>query len=239
MHISATEDRLLQGAELIGLHKLAKDNEMERFLVDDLENFENSENINDFLTQADRLKIINYELNNLKLNHDEVKFHNGISLYKYDGIVNQLLKQQVINSVFPVHDKDELKRLETIWYKNVDSYQLFNFIPIEQIKNYFGESVAFYFSFFEYYTKWLIPLALLGILTWILPVPSIIKFIIYCVCNLIWGTLFIETWKRKSSYQGYNWGILNNDIHDKQRVEFEGEPRISPITNKLELYSSK
>lgn len=46
--------------------------------------------MNVFLTQADRLKIINHELNDLKLNHDEIKFGNGVSLYKYDGIGKKL-----------------------------------------------------------------------------------------------------------------------------------------------------
>ena len=65
------------------------------------------------------------------------------------------------------------------------------------------------------------------------------KFTILCVCNLIWSTLFIETWKRKSAHQSYLWGTHDLDNNEHPRVDFEGIPRISPITNKLELYSSK
>lgn len=33
---------------------------------------------------------------------------------------------------------------------------------LDKIRNYFGDSVAFYFAFLEYYTKSLIPTAVLG-----------------------------------------------------------------------------
>jgi len=59
------------------------------------------------------------------------------------------------------------------------------------------------------------------------------------VCNVVWSTLFIEKWKRKSALQAFNWGVLEPEIDDKPRVEFEGEPRISPITDKIELHYSK
>jgi len=50
----------------------------------------NKDDLEKLLTQSDRLKIINDELNYLKLGHfvDEVKFNNKIGLYKYDGISN-------------------------------------------------------------------------------------------------------------------------------------------------------
>ena len=73
-----------------------------------------------------------------------------------------------------------------------------------------------------------------------MPVAPLIKFTIGCVSNLIWSTLFIEQWKRKSALQSFNWGVFEADnINDKPRVEFEGEPRISPITEKLELHYPK
>jgi hypothetical protein len=33
---------------------------------------------------------------------------------------------------------------------------------LDKVRNYFGDSVAFYFAFLEYYTKALIPTAILG-----------------------------------------------------------------------------
>lgn len=52
-------------------------------------------------------------------------------------IVNQLKKLDIVKNVFPVHDKNELKKLETIWYKSVKSYGFFEYIPI----GYFSEII--------------------------------------------------------------------------------------------------
>jgi len=51
--------------------------------------------------------------------------------------------------------------------------------------------------------------------------------------------VFIEKWKRKSAFYSLQWGAFDFDIKETTRVEYEGIPRISPITKKLELYYSK
>lgn len=239
LHLGISDEHLLKGAELLGLQKSGRNNEMKKFLVGDRADFEGSEDLDRFMSQADRLKVIEWEISGLRLDREEVRFENGMCLYGSEGVVNQLIRQRMVHAVFPIHDKERLKFLETIWYKNAESMKLLHFIPIDEIRNYFGESVAFYFSFFEYYTKWLIPLAVIGLLTWFMPAAALIKFATFSVCNLVWSTLFIEKWKRKSALQSFNWGVYDAEVNEKARVEFEGEPRISPITDKLEMHYSK
>jgi anoctamin-7 len=41
---------------------------------------------------------------------------------------------------------------------------LFKFQPINEIEHYFGTKVAFYFAWLGFYTTWLFPVALLGVL---------------------------------------------------------------------------
>ncbi len=55
-----------------------------------------------------------------------------------------------------------MKKLEHAWYKNIKTYGFFNSIPIERIRDYFGESIAIYFRFFEFYTKALYSFAFIG-----------------------------------------------------------------------------
>ena len=85
-----------------------------------------------FLTQSERLKIIDYELSNLKYIYDEIVFENNVKLEPKDSIINQLRDMNLIANVFPLHDKDELKKLEFVWYKSVSSYLPFNLIPISK-----------------------------------------------------------------------------------------------------------
>ena len=46
--------------------------------------------------------------------------------------VNQLYKKQLIQNVFPIHDQNELKNLEKIWYQKIEAYLPFRNIPISK-----------------------------------------------------------------------------------------------------------
>ncbi len=129
----------------------------------------------------------------------------------------------MIKSIFPLHDKAKLKNIESIWYKSSYSYKRIQFIPIDKIRNYFGESIAFYFGFFEYYTLWLIPLAVLTFVTWLAPISSFLRFLICAICNLIWSTIFIEV--KSIFFKSFlNIYILNNSSsklrNGKEKVLF-------------------
>ena len=78
--------------------------------------------------------------------------------------------------IFPLHDKEDIKLIERDWFMSKDS--LFKSQDIrkrmerirldwegfclDKVRNYFGENVAFYFAFLEFYTKALVPTAILG-----------------------------------------------------------------------------
>lgn len=61
---------------------------------------------------------------------------------------------------------------------------------------------------------------------------------IFTCFNLIWNTLFMEMWKRKSNDLSYEWG-LTDEIDEKPRPQFKGKPGVNPVTNKPELIYSK
>jgi anoctamin-10 len=159
LQIGASIERLLKGAEEICLKKMHKQKSFRDFVIKDLENFEGSskcplqiqkalnlflmhaffskDDLENFLSQSERLKIIDYELSNLKYLYDEIAFENNVKLEPKDSIINQLREQNLIVNVFPLHDKDELKKLEFVWYKSVSSYLPFNLIPLSKQFRYF------------------------------------------------------------------------------------------------------
>jgi hypothetical protein len=65
----------------------------------------------------------------------------------------------------------------------------FSLVFLEEIRLYFGEAVALYFTFLGFYTiALLVPMAL-GFLQLFLSTESIAFF---CVFNVLWVTIFLE-----------------------------------------------
>ena len=61
----------------------------------------------------------------------------------------------------------------------------------EDIRLYFGEAIALYFKFLDFYTvKLLFPLAVIGVLQMLLSSLETLPF--FCVCNVIAVTVFLE-----------------------------------------------
>ncbi|RNA27911.1 anoctamin-7-like [Brachionus plicatilis] len=92
--------------------------------------------------------------------------------------LKRLLNDGVLSSAFPLHDGNI--DYSTFNYpsqkkdKNIDRQLLydhwaswcciFKFQPLDEIENYFGPKVSFYFAWLGFYTTWLFPMAILGIL---------------------------------------------------------------------------
>ena len=59
--------------------------------------------------------------------------------------------------MFPLHDDELLQKLYAQWSKATEP-------PVSEIRDYFGENVALLVSFTSFYTKFLIPIAIMGII---------------------------------------------------------------------------
>lgn len=74
--------------------------------------------------------------------------------------LNNLTADEVVLSHFPLHDFKALRSLEKKWL----IIFTFNYtLPLEEIKDYFGEKIGLYFTFLNYINNWLIYPAILGI----------------------------------------------------------------------------
>lgn len=87
----------------------------------------------------------------------------------------------------------------------------FNFT--DDICQYFGVKIAMYFAWLGMYTKWLIAPAVLGIITFILSNRGEVTrdwcIFFFNIFNIVWATLFLEAWKRKSAELAYKWGTMD------------------------------
>lgn len=253
--VSAPRCTLLRATEELGLCKTYKSKDMEAFSYNDRDNFKDSDNMEAFLTLAERQYIIKYELDGLRAQRDLriPGLPDSHTLQNRDNIWQKLGSAGVILDTFPLHNPDKLKDLSEAWYSGNQLVQ-----PLDSVNGYFGSSVAFYFSFLDFYTWSLLPPAILGL--------SITYFsgeaeremeesvsgsgvasveddlgqtvgghMIQAVFSMLWSTVFIELWKRRSSSLSYRWGTLHlAERFAEPRPGFHGDLGVNPVTGRRE-----
>lgn len=104
----------------------------------------------------------------------------------------------------------------------------------EEIRSYFGEAVAMYFSFLGFYTMALVLPAALGLLQMMLSVDTLTEYAFFAAFNLIWVTVVLEFWKRRCAELAYSWGTLDRQGQVEARPGFRGEMQQNPITGRFE-----
>ncbi|XP_058412007.1 anoctamin-10 isoform X2 [Diceros bicornis minor] len=236
--VGASKIRLLLGAEAVGLVKECNDNTMRAFTYGTRHNFKGFDDDNDdFLTMAERQFIIKHELENLRARDEKmIPGYPQAKLYPGKSLLRRLLTSGIVIQVFPLHDNEALKKLEDSWYTRFAlKYQ-----PIDSIRGYFGETIALYFGFLEYFTFALIPMAVIGLPYYMFAWEDYDKYVIFASFNLIWSTVILEVWKRGCASMTYRWGTLvMKRQFEEPRPGFHGVLGINLVTGREEpLYPS-
>ncbi|XP_059190380.1 anoctamin-10 [Centropristis striata] len=259
--VSAPRCTLLKATEELGLCKTYSkgdmealpNGDMEAFSYNDKDNFKDSDNMEAFLTLAERQYIVKYELDGLRAQRD-VRIPglcDSYTLHHRDNIWQKLMSAGVVVDTFPLHNTDKLKKLSEAWYAGNQLVQ-----PLDSVNEYFGSSVAFYFSFLDFYTWSLLPPALLGLsITYFSGEvqkqmgesissspgaeydsgPTVGGHLIQAVFSMLWSTVVMELWKRRSSALSYRWGTLHlTERFAEPRPGFHGEVGVNPVTGRME-----
>ncbi|KAJ7997799.1 hypothetical protein DPEC_G00215870 [Dallia pectoralis] len=249
--VSAPRCTLLKATEDLGLCKKYCNGDMVAFSYQDRSNFSNVDNMQEFLTLAERQYIVKNELDSLQAQKKQKipGVTEATVLEAWGNVCQKLAKARVIKDIFPLHDQEKLKELGKNWYSRKQIWGQ----PLDAIQSYFGDTVAFYFSFLDFYTWALVPPALLGLaLTFLVPGmvmkkqaeegmmgdddgPSVSGHMVQAVFSMLWSTLFMEFWKRRSSALSHNWGTLQlAERFAEPRPGFHGTLGINPVTGRLE-----
>uniref|UniRef100_A0A4W2DT55 Anoctamin n=1 Tax=Bos indicus x Bos taurus TaxID=30522 RepID=A0A4W2DT55_BOBOX len=191
----------------------------------------------DFLSMAERQFIIKHELENLRARDEKmIPGYPQAKLYPGKSLLRRLLTSGIVVQVFPLHDNEALKKLEDTWYTRFT----LKFQPIDRIRGYFGETIALYFGFLEYFTFALIPMAIIGLPYYLFAWEDYDKYVIFASFNLIWSTVILEVWKRGCASMTYRWGTLvMKRKFEEPRPGYHGVLGINPVTGREEpLYPS-
>ncbi|XP_068567722.1 anoctamin-10 [Cebidichthys violaceus] len=252
MVLSAPRCTLLKATEELGLCKTYRNGEMEAFSYNDRDNFKDSDNMEVFLTLAERQYIVKYELDGLRAQRDLRIPGLSDALQHRDNIWRKLGSAGVIVDTLPLHNPNQLKDLSEAWYAGNQLAQ-----PLDSVNGYFGSSVAFYFSFLDFYTWSLLPPAILGLtITYFSGEvqkemeeslsgssatnddesgPAVSGHMIQAVFSMLWSTVVMELWKRRSSSLSYRWGTMNlAERFAEPRPGFHGGLGVNPVTGRVE-----
>ena len=109
--------------------------------------------------------------------------------------------------------------------------------PLDRIAAYFGETIAFYFAWLEFYTQWLVVPSIIGVLlfVWQLYYGSldVAWSPIFSLFMAVWSMLFLEFWKRRNAELAQRWGVLHYEDEEVVRPQFIGEWKQDASTGEM------
>jgi anoctamin-10 len=148
------------------------------------------------------------------------------------GITPKKGEWENVESVFPLHDH----KFNKAWIKHLTSKYYLNAQDLTDIRDKFGEKIAFYFSFLQSYFIFLTFPAGFGFCAWVLfggysP--------IYAVINGLWTVVFVEYWKKQETDLSVQWGVRGVSKIQRKRPAFQHETILKdPITGEdVKIYS--
>ena len=175
------------------------------------------------------------------------KFRNIDKLRFIQRILNQIIKFSELKKVdifemmlFKRNNKSYYEKLNDLRFKSI--YNPFDYKKcaksINTIRNYYGETVSYYFLFVDHYSRMLVYPSIFGLFIFISyfiwnKIPLITLFsnsikmdyydfllILNCTLLTICLTLFIKTWLQKEKLYNYIWGINISQKEEKINEEF-------------------
>ncbi|CAL8263405.1 unnamed protein product [Merluccius merluccius] len=256
--VSAPRCTLLRATEELGLCKAYHNGDMTAFSYHDRNNFQNADNVQVFLTVSERQYIVKYELEGMRAQRD-LKIPGlpeGLRLQRRDNIWQKLQGAGVVRCMFPLNHEEKLKALSKAWYSGNQLTQ-----PLDMIHEYFGGTVAFYFSFLDFYTWSLLPPAILGLVLTMFSggvnkealdsisdskvaissgddddeALTVSGHMIQAVFSMLWSTVVMEMWKRRKTTLSYRWGTMQlAERFSEPRPSYHGDMGVNPVTGRWE-----
>lgn len=147
-----------------------------QFKTSKLERFLGSEDQENFFPPVQRHRIVEQILNTSAYGKRK----------KAEIGIERLLEEGVYTAAFPLHDGPYEKPKHTILPEDLNPRQVlfeywarwgcwYKYQPLDHIRDYFGEKIGIYFAWIGFYTAWLLPASVVGVLVFLYGVATINK----------------------------------------------------------------
>ncbi|KAI9171063.1 ist2 protein [Paramyrothecium foliicola] len=130
------------------------------------------------------------------------------------GITAEKGQWKYVASIFPLHDHDFNRK----WIQKWSAKYLVEQSDIDEIRDKFGESVAFYFAFIRSYLRFQVAPAAAGFGFWLLMGQFSYT---YALLSSLWSVVFFEWWKKREVDLAVQWGVRGVSKIQLQRPEFQ------------------
>ncbi|KAG6260654.1 hypothetical protein E4U49_004658 [Claviceps purpurea] len=153
------------------------------------------------VTEAERLRLV-YQLIIRPENDSGAGINQASSKWKY------------VSDIFPLHDQ----QFNRSWIQKWSKKWFLDEADLEDIRNKFGESIAFYFAFLRSYFVFLAFPSAMGFAAWMLLGQFSSVYALGCG---LWSVIFLEYWKKKEVDLAVQWGVRGVSAIQLPRPEFE------------------
>ncbi|KAI2795905.1 Anoctamin-10 [Blomia tropicalis] len=147
----------------------------------------------------------------------------NVSIYPRQSIIQIYHREQVILDYFPLHQQDIVRKLTS------SACSAFAH-DIDSIRNYFGETIGFYFAFLNHYSNFFFWISILSLISYLfgnLYLMNELFTIVVCIGLFI----FLKLWKRQSSRLACRWETIEAFELESARPSFRSKDMIlDPIT---------
>ncbi|CAG8463169.1 14408_t:CDS:2 [Ambispora leptoticha] len=169
------------------------------------------------LTEGERLRLV-YDVITRSIKENGAGINPGLGEFK------------LVNSLLPIHNKE----YNQTWIKSWSMKWVIDRNDLMLLRDHFGEKIAFYFAFLQYYCLWLIAPTIAGLFTYFFLSDYSILLAIFIV---VWSVIFTEFWRRKERELSIWWGVRNFSRVEQRRPEFQEEFYVvNHITGELDPY---
>ena len=143
-----------------------------------------------------------------------------------DVDLDKCVRDKVLTQVLPIHEASQVRKLYHSWC--LAPFSFYPFQPLDDIRDYFGPKVSFYFAFVGHLARSLLLPAIVGSIA----VGAAVGYygtldnpvgIAYSIFMLVWSTALCKTWRRRETMLGFRWHVLDFEHRETSRQEFTGE----------------
>ncbi|KAK2951829.1 putative Transmembrane protein 16H [Blattamonas nauphoetae] len=239
LRISASFEALCAEAERFKLRKILKPEavtvegcDVVEFTVSQRNDFDGIDHPTTFFFPAERKRLVWRLLTSIEVNSDE-KFG---SLRYGDNLIPRAIATGYAESIFPMQNIKPMNALKDEWKK------LSLNPPVPSIASYFGEKIAVQFLFSGFYAKWLIFIAIMGLIGFIIGMINpggtgrAVEASVLAIIMLVWVSLFDKSWARKQNIRKIDSGSITQREPQFVRPLFKGKVQFDPSTGKNERF---